>query len=280
MHTPEELLKAYDEGLMGAPCDPEGLKLLLGELPMPLFGAAAYDLEFSGEGKLSLPFKSVMKYVPNFGDSERQTTGDCVSHGTRNAIDITRAVEIDIKGESEAFIARGATEAIYQSRGHYGQGMSCSAAARYVHKNGGILLRKDYGDVDLSEYNATLGIKHRIPSSIYKTEAQKHQVNTTSLVGSVEEARDALANGYAIACCSGLGFSSTRNSHGVAARKGSWSHAMAWIACDDTHESYKETLFLVQNSWGRWNGGPKKHGQPDGSFWIREKDAYGLGEWI
>ena len=25
---------------------------------------------------------------------------------------------------------------------------------------------------------------------------------------------------------------------------------------------------LIQNSWGVWNGGPKTHNQPDGSFWV------------
>jgi hypothetical protein len=45
---------------------------------------------------------------------------------------------------------------------------------------------------------------------------------------------------------------------------------------DDTRERYDETLFLVQNSWGKWNSGPKVHGQPDGSFWIRERDASGM----
>ena len=47
---------------------------------------------------------------------------------------------------------------------------------------------------------------------------------------------------------------------------------------------FKELLFLVQNSWGLWNSGPKVHEQPEGSFWIREKDARGMlaqqGSWV
>ena len=39
---------------------------------------------------------------------------------------------------------------------------------------------------------------------------------------------------------------------------------------------YDETLFLIQNSWGKFNSGPKMHEQPDGSFWVREKDAAGM----
>jgi len=282
--TPRKILDYYRKGFIGAICDEEDVKKLMGELPMPVFGAAAYDLYNSGKDKLSLPFKSLLKFDSGFGPSERQTTGDCVSHSTRNAVDITRAVEIDVKQEREDFLARGATEAIYQSRGHRGQGMTCSGAARYVHQSGGILIRKDYGDIDLSIYNSSLGAKHKIPDSIYEDEAQKHQVKTVSNVRTVEEARDALANGYALSVCSGYGFSSRRDSNGIAKRSGSWSHAMAWIACDDTKERLNETLFLVQNSWGVWNSGPKVHGQPEGSFWIREKDARGMlsggGAWV
>ena len=282
--SPKELLNAYRNGFEGSVCDPKETAELLAELKTPLFGATAYRLYGSGENKLSLPFKSLMKFDPNFGPSERQTTGDCVSHSTRNAIDITRAVEIDVKGESESFEARGATEAIYQSRGHKRQGMTCSGAAKYVNSHGGILVRKDYGSVDLSKYNSTLGAKHQVPFEVYVKEARKHQVKTISMITTVDEARDALSNGYAISVCSGYGFSSRRDSKGIAKRGSGWSHAMAWIACDDTGERYKETLFLVQNSWGKWNSGPKVHGQPDGSFWIREKDARGMlaqqGSWV
>lgn len=282
--TPEEILEMYNNGFEGAICDPKDIAALLGELKTPLFGAAAYHLHGAGEGKLSLPFKSLLKFDPGFGPAERQTTGDCVSHATRNAVDITRAVEIDIKLEPESFEARGATEGIYQSRGHKGQGMSCSIAARYVNQIGGILIRRNYGAIDLSTYNSGVGANHRIPQSVYKTEAQKNQVKTISMVTTIQEARDALANGYALSVCSGFGFSSTRDRNGIAKRSGSWSHAMAWIACDDTKTRLKETLFLVQNSWGKWNSGPRVHGQPEGSFWIREADARnmlaGQGSWV
>lgn len=282
---PRDLLKAYKDGFVGSWCDPEDTDKLLGELPHPLFGAAASSLHDSGKGKTALLYKSVQKFDPTFGAHERQVTGDCVSHSTRNAVDVTRAHEI-IGGDSEDFVTRSATEAIYGARGHGGQGMSCSVAARFVHQNGGILLRKDYGFVDFSEYNGMLGARWGrggVPSEIVK-EGKKHQVKTISLIKSVEEARDAIANGYAISVCSNYGFSSRRDSNGIAKRSGSWNHAMCWCAMDDSHEIYNETLFLIQNSWGVFNGGPKRFDQPDGSFWIRERDAAGMlnqnGAWV
>lgn len=284
-NTPKDLLSAYRDGLMGSWCDPEDVAALLGELPNPLFGAAAFDLYGSGEGKVVLLYKNIQKFDPSFGYHERQTTGDCVSHATRNAIDVTRSTEI-INGEREDFVTRSATEAIYGSRGHGGQGMSCSGAARYVHQTGGILLRKDYGFVDLSKYDGSVGARwgsRGVPSDVTK-EGKKHQVKTISLIKTIQEARDAIANGYAISVCSGSGFSSRRDKHGIAKRSGGWSHAMCWCAVDDSREIYDETLFLVQNSWGVWNGGPKRFDQPDGSFWIRERDAEVMlsqnGSWV
>lgn len=282
--TPNELLKAYRDGFNGSWCDPEDVAKLLGELPHPLFGAAAYGLFGTGEGKIALPFKNLLKFDPTFGPSERQVQGDCVSHATRNSVDVTRSCEI-IGGQREDFVTRGATEAIYGSRGHGGEGMSCSGAARFVHQTGGILLRKKYDKYDLSQYSAVGGSWGRsgVPDDLVK-EAVKHQVKTISLINTVAQARDALANGYSISVCSNVGFSSRRDKYGIAKRSGSWGHAMAWIGMDDSHEVHNETLFLVQNSWGVWNGGEKRLDQPDGSFWIRQSDAEDMlsqnGSWV
>ena len=282
---PRDLLKAYKEGFVGAYCDYDELDKLLGELKHPLFGAAANNLYDTGKGKLALPFKNLLKFDPGFGPSERQVVGDCVSHATRNAVDITRSCEI-VNGEREDFVARGATEGIYGSRGHGGEGMTCSGAAKFVKQTGGLLIRQKYGSIYLSTYQGKLGAgwgRSGVPDALI-TEAKKYQVKTISLINTVEQARDAIANGYSISVCSGSGFSSRRDKYGIASRSGCWSHAMAWVGMDDTNEIYDETLFLIQNSWGSWNSGPKRHDQPDGSFWIREKDAAGMlsqnGSWV
>lgn len=229
----------------------------------------------SGAGKCSLPIKSVHKFDPG-AFTEAQTTGDCTSHGTRNAIDISRAVEIDIKGETEGFVARTATEPIYGMRGFSGQGMSPAMAGEFVHGHG-FMLRKDYGFVDLSKYNASIGSSwggKGCPEEV-KAECKKHPCRYLARVNNVEEARDALANGYGLFCGSGHGFSNKRDENGIAAKSGGWNHCMAWGGCDDTRTVLDEMLFYIIQSWGKWNSGPHgKWGELSiGGFWVRQKDA-------
>lgn len=249
--SPQSLYDAYSNGFVGSIADPDGTKELLKSLPMPFFGDVSKNIMGSGAGKLSLPFKLIQKFDAKFGESEKQEQGDCVSHSTRNAIDVSRAADILVNGGKFDFVARGAVEGIYGSRGHTGEGMSCSGSIRYVTTTGGVLIRKKYGNIDLSKYNARLsgGWGRTGTPKELNEEGKKNQVKTASLIESVEQARDALFNGYGITLCSGVGFSNKRDQHGISQRQGSWSHAMAWVGCDDTREIYNETLFLVQNCY-------------------------------
>ena len=267
--SPQDLYNNYRKGFSGCLWEEHIYEELIESSKYAYFKDGAKKIKTSGKGKLSTPYKSLLKFDKKAFD-ERQTTGDCASHGTRNACDISRAVEIDIKKEREGWIARGATEAIYGARGHGGQGMSCARAATFVSETGGIIVRKNYpGVADFSKYNGNLGAGwggRGLPDKVIDL-ANDHQIKTTSLVRTVEEARDALANGYGLAVCSGVGFSNKRDKKGIARVSGSWAHCMAWVACDDTGS---EPLFLVQNSWGKWNDGghPDWGPIPDGSFLI------------
>lgn len=275
--SPQELYNNYRKGFSGCIWEQNIFDHLMETSKYALFGDASKKIKNSGKGKLSIPYKSVLKFDKN-PYNERQTTGDCVSHGTRNACDISRAVEIDVHGEREGWIARGATEAIYGARGWAGQGMSCARAAEFVSTVGGIVVRKNYpGIADFTKYNGNLGAGwggRGLPDKVIDL-ANDHQIKTVSLVKTVEEARDALANGYGLAVCSNYGFSNKRDKKGFAAQSGSWAHCMAWIACDDTGD---EPAFLVQNSWGKWNDGghPEWGPIPDGSFLIHADVAEGM----
>jgi len=275
--SPNDLYNNYRKGFSGCLWEPHVYDQLLENSKYGYFKDGSRKIKNSGKGKLSTPYKSVLKFDKN-PYNERQTTGDCVSHGTRNACDVSRAVEIDVHRDREAWLARGATEAIYGARGHGGQGMSCARAATFVSETGGILVRKNYeGVADFSKYNGNMGARwgsRGLPDNVIDV-ANDHQIKTVSLVKTVEEARDALANGYGLAVCSSYGFSNKRDKNGFAKVSGSWAHCMAWIACDDTGS---EPAFLVQNSWGKWNdGGHPEWGKiPDGSFLIHADAAAGM----
>jgi len=265
--TIQAIIDAYENGFEGYKFEPHNYEQYCSELKYANFSAAApYAIE-SGKGKLSTPFRSVLKFFPTaFGD-DRQTTGDCVSHGTVNAGDISRAVEIDIRGESEDWVARGATEVIYGLRGHCGQGMSGSRGAQVITKYG-FAIRKKYEGYDLSVYDASKGARKWCPNNVPQDlldQIKDRTFGTSTLIRSAEEARDALANGYGIAICSGQGFSGTRDSKGFARAQGSWPHCMSLGACDDTQGNMD---FLVLNSWGNWNSGgmPEWGPIPPGSF--------------
>lgn len=257
--TPKNIERAYLTGYVGAYHDVEDVDRLLGELRHPLFGAAAdvSGITGTGAGKRALPYLSYLKLDAG-AFSEKQTTGSCVSHATRNACDLTRAIEIEIKRQAESFVARGANEAIYGSRGHSGGGMSCSGAARFVSQNGGILVRKKYDSVDLSVLNDSVGARwggRGVPAEVL-AEARRHQIRTVSQIMNADEAMDAIANGYGISTCGDEAWSSRRNEKGISElSRGSWSHAITIIGYDDTKALADETLFVMANSWGSWNGG-------------------------
>lgn len=275
--TPDDLYRLYREGMPGTLWENHVFEELIESSKYAYFKDGAKKIKNSGKGKLSTPFRSALSFDKNCY-IERQTTGDCVSHSTRNAVDVTRAVEMHVEGEPESWVARGATEAIYGCRGHGGQGMSCSRAATFVSQSGGVLVRKNYpGIADFSKYNGSMGARwgsRGLPDKVID-EAEKHKIKTVSLVKTVEEARDALANGYGLSVCSGYGFSNKRDSKGFARKSGGWNHAMAWTACDDTGN---EPAFLVQNSWGKFNSGghPEWGPIPDGSFLIHADIAAGM----
>jgi hypothetical protein len=273
--SPSEIVEAYEHGLVGAFCDPEATERLLSSLPMPLFGDT---LSGAGEGRLCLPFKAVVAFETAAGRvpyDEVQTTGDCVSMAVRGAADQARANDPDIH-TTEDWVDRTATEPLYGARGHSGQGASCSEIVGWAHKTGGLMLRKPYAELglDLSKYNASIGINwggRGVPAKV-TAEAAKHRIGTISLVTTWQQARDCIASGYGLVCCSGVGFNSARNSEGMLFPKGSWAHAMQWTASDDTRKG--DCRFCVQNSWGfSWVSGPKVHDQPDGSFWISQSVA-------
>lgn len=201
---------------------------------------------------------------------------NCVSMGTAQAVNLLKATEIVLSGEFEEWIASTSTEDIYggsriqigNGQLGYGDGSIGAYAAEYVNKYG-TLIRKKYGDIDLTIYSGQRarewGSPRKGTPEILLPYAKEHIVKTITQVRTYEEARDAICNGYPVTVCSNYGFSSTRDSDGFASSQGTWPHCMVFGGADD---GFKRPGLLCINSWGKWNSGPTRHEQPEGSFWI------------
>jgi hypothetical protein len=180
-------------------------------------------------------------------------------------------------GAREEFTGQTATEILYAgSRIEIGKGSvgtqdgSVGAwVAQFAHDYG-TLIRAKYPSLDLTTYSGTLAKKLGMPRAGVPDDleplAREHPVKTTSLISTYEEARDAIANGYAIAVSSTVGFQMKRDQDGFARPEGQWPHCMCFAAVDD---SFRRPGLLCVNSWGpSWISGPTRLDQPDGSFWV------------
>jgi hypothetical protein len=236
-------------------------------------------------------------------DKDQSQIGTCVSMGFTTAEEVTMAAQVAI-GKQFQNLPDLATEAVYggsrvnANGGRLppdmrGQDGSVGAwAAKWMETVGGALPRGKYPTIDLSAYSVDLSRRWGnvgVPADLVAL-CRKHPAHCT-LVQTAAECKAALAQGYAVAVCSNVGFDShrdangrpTRDAEGFLAPAGSWGHCMAIVGYRSDRAG-----FLVWNSWGsKWVAGPKGKFDdiPDGSFWVdatvvermlRQKDSYAL----
>lgn len=244
----------------------------------------------NSKGRTALLYKYLEKALGGAIVPHDQELGDCVGQGYGFGTDTLSATQIFGAGRPEQFIGKTSTESVYAgSRFEIGykiygnarllkhDGSFGAYAAEFVREFG-TLVRKPYGEIDLTNYRpdlAKLWGKEGVPDNLEPL-IRKHPVRTTGLVRNYQEARDALSNGYPIVICSGVGFNPQcrkcnpggRDSLGFLNPCGTWYHCMVLIAVDDTDRPG----CLCMNSWGPdWVGGGSRLGQPAGSFWIDAK---------
>lgn len=258
---------------------PKSVEKVMEDLPFPVFADVHSQIKDSGKGKTTLLYEIVRKVSGSF-PIRNQTIGDCVSMGCAYAVDVIKAVDIYINKDFEEWIAETATEDIYSGsrvitgKGQIrGDGSVGAWAARYLNEYGA-LARQKYGSIDLSKYDGnrakTWGAPGNGPPKELMSFIKQHQIETISQVKTYAEVRDLIANGYAVTIASSQGFTNKRDVDGFAKPSGKWQHQMSILACDD---AFKRPAVLVQNSWGpNWITGPKRHNQPDGSFWVEADD--------
>ncbi len=263
--TPADCLKAYEDGLPGWTFDMRANVQFADTQRYQYFSEP--NIKGSGIGKRALLWQYAKK-LDSKCFTEKQTTGDCVSHGSRNARDITRAVEILVKKEPEDWFKMGATEPTYGARGHSGQGMSPGKASRF-ERDVGFLARHQYeGVVDLSKYNSSIGDRwgsSGVPQNVQEL-CRKNKVGLISQVRTQEDLMDAMFNGYAAHSGQYAAWTTGSNSKGVHGRApGGWNHDMCICFFDDSKEFFPFRVWGLMNSWGPWNqkptGWPKEYGE-------------------
>lgn len=254
--TPEQIQKYYEDGFNGAPINPIEKEKCFSEGIIKEAVNIRHLVETNpGTGKRALLWRSREKFDPGAFSQESQTTGDCVSHGDRNARDVTRSVEIHIKNDPEEYFKRGATEPTYGYRGHSGEGMDPYRASRFVTEYG-FMVRQNYeGVVDLSQYNSNIGSRWGSsgPPPKVLDLCKQHSVGEYVSPNDPDEAMALFFNGYACHSGQNVGFNSSPNSQGIHDRSGSWNHDMATVGFDDTKEIWPVRVYFVPNSWGPFN---------------------------
>lgn len=258
--------------------DPSAVRATLAQMPRAYYMDHREQIRGTGAGKCVLLHKFVIQLNGSF-HTNKQTIGDCVSHGAAKAAEVLMACDIALRGELELWKGLVATEPIYAgSRVEVGKGQlgnsdgSVGAWAAKWLTDWGVLVRGKYGEIDLTTYSGDVaqqwGRRGAGCPDALEPIAREHPIKTASLVTSYDDARDAIANGYPVTVASMQGFrdDGKRDEDGFWKPTGQWPHQMCFIACDD---EFKRPGLLCQNSWGSgWGSGPKRHDQPDGSGWV------------
>lgn len=199
--------------------------------------------------------------------------GSCVSFGTNTAIRRTMLVEI-ANGEPEEFrdiveeVTYGGSR-VEVGGGRIGGDGSVGAWAAEFVKRWGVIERGKHGNYDLSRYSESTCRQfgdRGVPDDIEAT-VKLHPIQAVTQVATWEEAKAALASGYAIAICSDQGFSMQRDANGVCRPSGSWMHCMA---LDGYTKIGGKEYGHIENSWGpNAHTGPVGPGDPNiGGFWA------------
>ena len=229
------------------------------------------DVPLVARNETTLLYKYLEKLAGKF-PLRTQGTGDCVSMGAALAVDILKGVQAFLKNTHGSWIAETATEVLYAlSRVEIGGGAfrgeagSTGAWAAEAVKKYGTLARGVYGSIDLSIYSSRRADDwgdRGCPDEL-ESLTREHQVLTVTRVYTTEDVKAAITNGYPVTIASNAGFQNRRDKNGFSWPEGIWPHQMCIIAYRTDIEG-----FLIQNSWGIWNSGPKAWDQPEGSFWV------------
>jgi hypothetical protein len=198
--------------------------------------------------------------------------GSCMSFGSGGAYETSLDVQVasgkaqrSVDVAQEVLYAGHRVEANGGIAPLFGDGGTGAWMAKWI-PSGGVVERKAYGPIDLSEYSPSrcrLWGRTGVPDELEPL--AKQNTASVALVENADELLQALTNGYSVFVCSNQGFSSTRDADGFARPSGRWAHCMYF----DGYRADKRG-FHCRNSWGEnWISGPEGPGEPPpGGFWV------------
>ena len=288
------------ESRFGYIADPEATREFLGELEHPTFATAAEESlakveyrDVSLHRSIDRAWRSV--YGIPFSALDQGGAGTCVSFAYALACQGAMAVDWETGRlaqppplvSTEVIYGGARTAGMGRETQTGGDGATGAGAARWVSGRtkagvGGLLFRKQYGGIDLSEYSIPRSRdwgSRGVPGSLL-AECAKSRAIDVALVQTWDELCAALETGRCVVLCSNVGYGRsdgrmpTRDADGVLERGTQWNHALCCVgvrhaknAGPDTHRP--RDLALIVNSWsGQWCSGPKWGDQPDGSFYA------------
>lgn len=259
------------EELCGWVHDPREVERIVATLPHPVFGLAAHDLLATEERDVFAWEQGEQLIFGRTLPAHAQTVGDCVSHGgTRAAQDVIyfQLAKMGVTAQSHPELCLElATEPNYAlSRVEIGGGRirgdgSNGAWGAKAMTDYGVLQRKAYGSIDLTEYSGSRARSWGAPGRGCPDElepiAMQRPIKTASLVDTAEEAAAALRNMYFMSVCSGQGFTTQRDSYGFCNPRGRWAHCMEVCGIATCKRGGNNVLAVcIQQSWGNSPTGP------------------------
>jgi len=231
-----------------------------GENPQFYFSAASRFIAHGvGKGKAAFPYKALLALDPTALDGT-QLTNECTSRGCLTIIEVSRAVDIVIRGEAESYMKAGTHAVYYGGRGYRGDN---GASPITIHKNAtksGIALRQAYcgGKYDFTTYPQAhrLGIQFGagIPADLL-AEISGQKSEQYAVFQTEEEIQDAIFNGNGIGVGHGYCRTKQGGKNGVPWLAGlgrsNCSHEEAIIGYDDTRTLYKDCVYIWDDSYDR-----------------------------
>jgi len=257
---------------------PEEAARARSEIPFPKFKIVGDAAPIKGK-KVVLWDAAKLVYgdhLPNYP----QEIGDCVSFGTKNALEYLSAVQIIMYGEPIQWRPVFPSYIYGISRVKIGKGRigcrsdgSIGAWAADGVREFGVL----FSDADgVPHYAGSVAREWGCsgPPAKFIAAAKEFLVKTTAPVDTADEAAEALCNGYPVTIASNVGFSNhppVVKGRLLNSRQGTWNHQMCLIGYDDSEPG--GPFFYILNSWGGDAHGKDPAGGAPGGFWVKKADV-------